>query len=73
MARFLGRLVNEGFKVIASTHCDYIVMEMNNLVMLTLPLEKTADLIKQYGLTHNQLLKQEQIGAYLFNKRQSTL
>ncbi len=48
MARFLGRLVNEGFKVIASTHSDYIIMEISNLIMLASPDEKTSDLIKQY-------------------------
>ncbi|TAD95281.1 MAG: hypothetical protein EAZ97_15735, partial [Bacteroidetes bacterium] len=30
IARFLGRLVNEGFKVVISTHSDYIIKEINN-------------------------------------------
>ncbi|MEN8217099.1 MAG: AAA family ATPase [Pseudomonadota bacterium] len=68
MARFLGRLVNAGFKVIASTHSDYIIMEMNTLIMLTKPDGKTADLIKEYGYAENQLLKHEQVGAYLFKE-----
>jgi hypothetical protein len=68
MARFLGRLVNEGISVIASTHSDYIVMEISNLIMLASPAEKTADLIKQYGYAENQLLKPEQVGALLFTE-----
>jgi len=69
MARFLGRLVNEGFKVITSIHSDYILMEINSLIMLTKPDDnKTADLIKQYGYAQNQLLKPEQVGAYLFKE-----
>jgi len=68
MARFLGRLVNAGFKIIASTHSDYIIREMNTLIMLTKPDEKTPDLIKQYGYAENQLLKPEQVGAYLFKE-----
>jgi ABC-type cobalamin/Fe3+-siderophores transport system ATPase subunit len=68
MARFLGRLVNEGIKVIASTHSDYIVMEIGNLIMLASPDEKTADLIKQYGYAKNQLLKHERVGALLFTE-----
>lgn len=69
MARFLGRLVNEGFKVITSVHSDYILMEINSLIMLTKPDDnKTADLIKQYGYANNQLLKPEQVGAYLFKE-----
>jgi predicted ATPase len=68
MARFLGRLVNEGFKVITSVHSDYILREINNLIMLTKPDDKTAGLIKQYGYTENHLLKHEQVGAYLFKE-----
>lgn len=68
IARFLGRLVNAGFKVIASTHSDYIIMEMNSLIMLTKPDDKTADLRNKYGYAKNQLLKPEQVGAYLFKE-----
>ncbi|MEK8020995.1 MAG: AAA family ATPase [Candidatus Parabeggiatoa sp.] len=68
MARFLGRLVNEGFKVIVSTHSDYIIMEMSNLIMLGSADEKTADLIKQYGYAENQLLKAERVGGLLFTE-----
>jgi len=68
MARFLGRLVNAGFKIIASTHSDYIIREMNTLIMLTKPDGKSADLIKEYGYAENQLLKPEQVGAYLFKE-----
>jgi len=68
IARFLGRLVNEGFKVIASTHSDYIIMEMNNLIMLTKPDKQVTDLMKKYGYTDNQLLKPKQVGAYVFHE-----
>jgi predicted ATP-dependent endonuclease of OLD family len=68
MARFLGRLVNEGFKIITSVHSDYILREINNLIMLTKPDDKTPGLIKQYGYAENCLLKYEQVGAYLFKR-----
>ena len=68
IARFLGSLVNQGFKVIASTHSDYLVMEISNLIMLGSANEKTADLIKQYGYVENQLLKHDRVGAWLFNE-----
>lgn len=66
MARFLGRLVNDGFKVIASTHSDYIVREINTLIMLSSPNPKSAELKEKYGYRDNQLLKPEQIEALLF-------
>jgi ABC-type cobalamin/Fe3+-siderophores transport system ATPase subunit len=68
IARFLGRLVNKGFKVIASTHSDYIIREINTLIMLTSSNEKSAELMKKYGYSKNQLLKPEQIGALLFKE-----
>jgi hypothetical protein len=66
MARFLGRLVNEGIKVIASTHSDYIAREINTLIMLSSPNKKSAELQERYGYSENQLLKPEQIEALLF-------
>jgi predicted ATPase len=68
MARFLGRLINEGFKVIASTHSDYIAREINTLIMLTSPNKKAAELKEKYGYHENQLLKPTQIEALLFSK-----
>ncbi len=49
MARFFGRLVNEGFKVLISTHSDYIVREINNLIMLSQNHEKAEELIRKHG------------------------
>ncbi len=66
IAQFLGRLVNADFKVIISTHSDYIVREINNLIMLSQPGKKAAKLRKEYGYAKHLLLKPEQIGAYLF-------
>ena len=34
ITRVLAKLVNHGFKVIMSTHSDYIIREVNNLIML---------------------------------------
>jgi predicted ATPase len=68
IARFIGRLVNEGFKIITSTHSNYIVREINNLIMLGQAQDddKTAGLLKKYGYTLNQLIKPRCVGGYLF-------
>lgn len=71
IARFLGRLINEGFKIITSTHSNYIIREINNLIMLTQPSEKTADLIKKYGYMTNQLINPTQVAGYLFKNNHS--
>ncbi len=69
VARFLGRLVNEDFKVIVSTHSNFIIREINNLIMLNKSDEKTTELKAKYGYlpkNQNETLKPEQVGAYLF-------
>jgi hypothetical protein len=71
MARFFGRLVNEGFKVLISTHSDYIVREINNLIMLSQDHEKTDQLIHRYGYLKNQCLKPGQVEVLLFRREEN--
>jgi predicted ATP-dependent endonuclease of OLD family len=68
MARFFGRLVNEGFKVLISTHSDYIVREINNLIMLSQNHEKAGQLINRYGYLKSQCIAPEQVEVLLFRK-----
>ncbi len=68
IARFFGRLINEGFKVIISTHSDYIIKEINNLVMLSKESETQKELLKKYNYAENELIKPERIEALLFRK-----
>ena len=70
IARFIGRLINEGFKVLISTHSDYIVRELNNLIMLShgfaTKKEETQRLLKDYHYNENELIRADKVGAYLF-------
>ena len=68
IARFFGRLVNEGFKVLISTHSDYIVREINNLIMLSQDHKKTGRLIRKYGYLKNQCIEPGQVEVLLFRK-----
>lgn len=67
LARLLGRLVNAGLYVVASTHSDYLVREVNSLVMLSKPHECRSELIRRYGYEEDQVLAADKIGAYLFD------
>ena len=73
IARFIARLINEGFKVMISTHSDYIVRELNTLIMLGSGKKKepnlTDELMKQYKYDENILLDYKQIGVHLFRVR----
>ena len=72
VARFLSRLVNEGFKVMISTHSDYIIREINNLIMLDEGMKSnkslTEKLLKKHSYSEKELIAPEKIGAYLFRK-----
>ncbi|MCX7093595.1 MAG: AAA family ATPase [Methylobacter sp.] len=72
VARVLAQLVNAGLKVIVSTHSDYFVRELNNLIMLKKGFPGAADLQKKYGYQDNELLASKQVSAYLFNDKKIT-
>ena len=66
IARLLARLVNAGLRVIISTHSDYIVREFNSLIMLNR--DKSGKLCRKYRYSEDEVLRPEQVGAYLFDK-----
>ncbi len=79
IARFIARLVNEGFQVLVNTHSDYIIRELNTLIMLasgkTTNKEAFEELMEEYKLDYseNMLLKSEEVGVYLFQKKGETV
>ncbi len=68
IARLFAQLVNKGIKIVISTHSDYIVREINNLIMLAHApnQEIKQQLMSKYGYTEDELLTKDQVGAYLF-------
>ena len=60
IARLLARLANKGFRLLISTHSDYIVREFNNLVILS---QKDNDSIikvaKEYEYKEDEYIKIE--------------
>ena len=65
IARLLAKLVNAGLNIVISTHSDYIIRELNSLIMLNQ--DKGRKFRKKYKYGDNEVLKPEQIGAYLFD------
>ena len=65
IARLFARLVNKGLNIVISTHSDYIVREINSLIMLSQ--DANEHLRKQYKYKPEEILKREQVGAYLFD------
>lgn len=67
-ARLISKLVNKGMRVIISTHSDYLIREINSLIMLSQEHPQRTELMEKYGYTEAEILKSEQVGAYLFDK-----
>jgi hypothetical protein len=66
IARFLAKLANRGFKVIFSTHSDYMLKELSNLVIMSNEFPSRDNLAQKYGLEKEQFLKPETVSVYAF-------
>jgi hypothetical protein len=65
VARLLARLARSGLKVMISTHSDYILRELNNLIMLSR--DKDGQLREKHGYGEDEILSPERVGAYAFD------
>jgi predicted ATPase len=69
LARVLAKLVNNGVKVVLSTHSPYFVRELNNLIMLNKSFIKASELRQRYGYEPGESLNPEKVSAYLFDQK----
>jgi predicted ATP-dependent endonuclease of OLD family len=65
IARLLVNLVNAGIKVFITTHSDYIIKELNNLLMLANKFPEKSELMNQHGYTQNDILHANNLKAYV--------
>ena len=65
LARLLVGLVNFGQKVLITTHSDYIVKEINNLIMLDSDFERKGEVSKRLGYEPEDKLSPNQVRAYI--------
>jgi|APTNR8051073442_1049403.scaffolds.fasta_scaffold00281_12 predicted ATPase len=63
IAKIIAKIVNKGFKVLISTHSDYIIRELNNLIMM----KNKPDFSKKYDYSPDVLLAHSRVGAVLFH------
>jgi len=68
IARVISMIANRGVKVIVSTHSDYLVREINNLIMLKSDFKSKKDIIEKYNYDDNMLISGKEVNAYLFCK-----
>lgn len=65
MARLFARLVNLGVKVFITTHSDYIIKELNTLIMLNHDKPYLKQIAKKENYQVQELITSEQIKVYI--------
>ncbi|MGB3512350.1 MAG: ATP-binding protein [Microcoleaceae cyanobacterium] len=65
VARLLARLVNLGIKVFITTHSDYIIKELNTLIMLNHDQPYLKRIAKEEGYRAEELISSEKIKVYI--------
>lgn len=68
IARILAQIANRGIRVIISTHSDYILREINNLMMLNSDFRSRDELRRKYGYSDDELLDINEVSAYMFDQ-----
>lgn len=64
-ARLVARMVNSGIKVFITTHSDYLIKELNTLIMLNQRTEHTRRVQQQYGYSDAELLNPIKARLYM--------
>ena len=65
LARLLARFVRTGLKVLITTHSDYLIKEINNLVMLNSTFAEKESVAKKLKYRPDDALEPESIRAYI--------
>lgn len=67
LTRIFAKMVRAGIRLVISTHSDYIIRELNNLIMLFNASKKMGTrLLKEMGYSKDLFLNPDELGAYLF-------
>ena len=65
VARLFSRLVNIGIKVFITTHSDYIIKELNTLIMLNQKGERFVKIATREGYSQAELLDAGKVRVYI--------
>ncbi len=68
VTRLLVKAINRGLKIMMSTHSDYVLRELNHLIMLNQIPEAEA---REMGYDPEWALSSERLGVYLFDEHQA--
>ncbi|MEB3341688.1 AAA family ATPase [Okeania sp.] len=69
VARLFARLINLGIKVFITTHSDYIIKELNTLIMLNHDKPHLKRIAEEEGYQKSELISAEQIKVYIAEEK----
>ena len=69
IARLFARLVNIGIKVFITTHSDYIIKELNTLIMLSHETSLTRQICEDEGYKPGEVISADKIRVYIAEKK----
>jgi hypothetical protein len=69
MARLFVRLIKAGVKVLVTTHSDYLIKELNNLIILGNEFEERSQIMKKYNYTEEEVLDKSKVKVYIAEKQ----
>lgn len=74
LARIIAKLIRQNLRIVVCTHSDYIIKELNNLIMLSNRSNIEVNEIRsKYQYNDLMYLEKEEVGAYLFNVKEDGL
>ena len=65
-ARIMARMINNGLRLLISTHSDYIIREINNMIMWGAIKNDDNTIRKELGYDKKEILKKNNVGVYVF-------
>lgn len=72
ITRIFSRLINKGLNLVVSTHSDYILREINNLIMLSSKNDSVLKLKEKYSFKEDEFIFKEDINVHYFNYKYKT-
>lgn len=67
-ARLIAQLINAGIKVFITTHSDYLIKEINTLIMLNQKTDHTRKIQQKYDYSDKELINHETLNLYMTAK-----
>lgn len=71
LARLFARLVNAGIKVLVTTHSDYLVKELNTLMLFEKKGSEAEAVMEEFGYSKDECLSDWLVSAYITAKDES--